>query len=172
MSRSSLIGIVCLLGCLSNPALAVEARGSATIDLGGFFGRIDIGGLPPPVLVAPTPVIIAPQPHAVVRQPVYLRVPPGHAKHWAKHCHRYSACGQPVYFVQEGWYQSTYLPAHPGRGPMMAPPRQIRYHGHGVERVAHPHAQPGGHGPRHGERNAQRSGKHHGGGHGKGHRHD
>jgi hypothetical protein len=34
---------------------------------------------------------------------VYLYVPPGHQKNWAKHCARYAACGQPVYFVQERW---------------------------------------------------------------------
>src|SRR2546425_10235251 len=25
-------------------------------------------------------------------QPIYLHVPPGHAKHWRKHCHEYNAC--------------------------------------------------------------------------------
>jgi hypothetical protein len=39
-----------------------------------------------------------------------LRVPPGHAKHWSKHCHKYGACGQPVYFVEESWYNDVYAP--------------------------------------------------------------
>ena len=34
----------------------------------------------------------------VVVQPIYLHVPPGHAKNWRKHCAHYNACGQPVYF--------------------------------------------------------------------------
>ena len=47
----------------------------------------------------------------VPRSPIYLYVPPGHAKNWGKHCARYNACSQPVYFVQE---------PPPRRGP---PPR-------------------------------------------------
>ena len=43
-------------------------------------------------------------------QPVYLRVPPGHEKHWSKHCAKYGACGRPVYFVREDWYQHEYVP--------------------------------------------------------------
>jgi hypothetical protein len=45
-------------------------------------------------------------------QPVYLRVPPGHEKHWSKHCGKYGACGQPVYFVREDWYQTQYVPRY------------------------------------------------------------
>jgi hypothetical protein len=40
------------------------------------------------------------------------RVPPGHAKHWNKHCRKYNACGQPVYFVQDRWYQQVYVPRY------------------------------------------------------------
>jgi hypothetical protein len=46
----------------------------------------------------------------VIRQPIYLRVPPGHEKHWAKYCKRYGACGQPVFFVQDNWYRDVYTP--------------------------------------------------------------
>lgn len=31
-------------------------------------------------------------------------VPPGHRRNWARHCHRYRACGVPVYFVRDEWY--------------------------------------------------------------------
>jgi len=41
---------------------------------------------------------------------VYLHVPPGHAKNWAKHCHAYGACGQRVFFVQDAWYNDVYVP--------------------------------------------------------------
>ncbi|MEP6657815.1 MAG: hypothetical protein ABJC33_11310, partial [Betaproteobacteria bacterium] len=27
---------------------------------------------------------------------------------WRKHCRKYNACGQPVYFVQENWYNDVY----------------------------------------------------------------
>ncbi len=104
-----LVAVAC--ATLSTTAVAAGVQASASVDLGGFYGRIDIGGLPPPVVVYPQPVVIQPAPVAVVRQPIYLRVPPGHAKHWDKHCRKYGACGQPVYFVQEDWYRQAYLPA-------------------------------------------------------------
>ena len=44
-----------------------------------------------------------------MQQPIYLRVPPGHEKHWAKHCAKYNACGQPVYFVRDTYYQQHYV---------------------------------------------------------------
>ena len=28
------------------------------------------------------------------RPPIYLHVPPGHAKHWRKYCRQYNACGE------------------------------------------------------------------------------
>ena len=99
-----------LVVCL--PASAADVGVSVTVGDPGFYGRIDIGNAPRPLLVYPTPVVIAPAPRRVVQQPVYLRVPPGHAKHWAKHCARYDACGRPVYFVQENWYRTVYVPEH------------------------------------------------------------
>jgi len=66
----------------------------------GVYGRINIGDAgPPPVLYA-QPIIIERRPRARY-EPVYLYVPPGHAKNWSKHCARYDACYRPVYFVKE-----------------------------------------------------------------------
>jgi len=45
-------------------------------------------------------------------EPIYLRVPPGHAKQWKRYCQRYRACGRPVYFVQEDWYRHEYAPRY------------------------------------------------------------
>ena len=45
----------------------------------------------------------------VSRSPIYLRVPPGHAKHWDQHCREYDACARPVYFVEDDWYQRVYV---------------------------------------------------------------
>ncbi len=110
-----------LLACTTAlAALATVAPAAHATDIGvsvevgqpGFYGRIDIGSAPRPVLVYPEPIIVQPAPIAVVRQPIYLRVPPGHAKNWAKHCGRYSACGQPVYFVQDHWYEEVYVPRY------------------------------------------------------------
>jgi hypothetical protein len=46
------------------------------------------------------------------RPPIYLRVPPGHAKHWSKHCREYNACGERVFFVQDNWYNREYAPRY------------------------------------------------------------
>ena len=43
------------------------------------MARINIGNMPPPVLMYPQPVVIQPAPVAV-QQPIYLHVPPGHAR--------------------------------------------------------------------------------------------
>ena len=93
-------------------ALATDIGVSVEVGQPGFYGRIDIGNAPRPVLVYPQPIGVQPAPVAPVRQPIYLHVPPGHAKNWAKHCHRYSACGQPVYFVQDQWYEEVYVPRY------------------------------------------------------------
>jgi hypothetical protein len=87
---------------------------SVEVGQPGFYGRVDIGNVsaPPPVLVYPQPVVITQTPVAVRQQPIYMHVPPGHAKNWGKHCGKYNACGQPVYFVQETWYQQQYVPAY------------------------------------------------------------
>lgn len=77
----------------------------------GVYGRINIGNAPPPPLIYAEPVIIHRPAVVMPRAPIYLYVPPGHAKNWGKHCGRYNACNQPVYFVQE---------PPPRRGP---PPR-------------------------------------------------
>ncbi|HJV83187.1 hypothetical protein [Noviherbaspirillum sp.] len=72
----------------------------------GVYGRIDIGNAPPPPVVYAQPIIIARPARPVRMAPIYLNVPPGHAKHWAKHCHKYNACGQPVYFVRSAEYEN------------------------------------------------------------------
>lgn len=70
----------------------------------GVYGRVDIGNAPPPVVYA-QPVIIARPARPVAVAPVYMHVPPGHAKKWDKHCHKYNACGVPVYFVKSAEYE-------------------------------------------------------------------
>jgi hypothetical protein len=69
---------------------------------------VDVGNLPQPQVIYVQPVAIEPVP--MNRRPVYLHVPPGHAKHWRKHCHEYNACGERVLFVQDGWYNREYVP--------------------------------------------------------------
>ena len=68
-----------------------------------------------PTTVSPIPVVVQPAVVAVERPPIYLRVPPGHAKHWSKHCREYNACGERVFFVEERWYKEVYLPSRPAQ---------------------------------------------------------
>lgn len=97
-------------------ARATDVGVSIAISQPGVYGRIDIGRFPQPAVVVPQPVIIAPQPVGVVVQPVYMWVPPGHQKNWAKHCNRYNACGVPVYFVRDDWYDQHVRYADSGKG--------------------------------------------------------
>ena len=113
MKKIAAVALV-TLACVSGSLFAQTSVGvSIGINQPGVYGRIDIGNYPPPVLVYPQPVIIAPAPVVVQRQPIYLYVPPGHQKKWGKHCARYNACGQPVYFVQEQWVRERYQQEHP-----------------------------------------------------------
>jgi hypothetical protein len=105
--------IAAALALAAVPALA-QTGVSVAVGQPGFCGRIDIGGYLPPPLVYAQPVIV--RPGVADGPPVYLHVPPGHAKHWAKHCARYGACAQPVYFVQDGWYDNVYVPGYQARG--------------------------------------------------------
>ncbi len=65
----------------------------------GVYGRVDIGNMPPPPVLYPQTVIVTRPAVMVQQQPLYLYVPPGHAKKWSKHCAQYNACNRPVYFV-------------------------------------------------------------------------
>jgi len=74
----------------------------------GVYGQVVLGNAPPPPVVYQQPVVV--QPPAVVVgappvEPIYLHVPPGHARHWSKHCHEYHACNRPVYFVRSAEYE-------------------------------------------------------------------
>ena len=96
---------VCLPFTLA--ASAADVGVSVQISQPGVYGRIDIGNYPQPVLVQRQPVIIVRESRPQPVQPVYMWVPPGHRKDWKKHCGHYQACGVPVYFVQDGWYEEN-----------------------------------------------------------------
>jgi hypothetical protein len=107
---------------LSFPLFALGAAGAYGADVDvrvilsgevqpGVYGRVEIGNAPPPPVLYAKPVVIVrpPRPEPVL-VPVYLHVPPGHAKNWKKHCHKYGACGKPVYFVKSKEYERGYKP--------------------------------------------------------------
>ena len=104
--------LICLAIVLAmGSSHAADVGVSVTVGQPGFYGRLDIGSFPQPQLIYAQPVVIQPV-RDVVYQPVYLRVPPGHAKDWRKHCRKYDACGHPVYFVQDRWYNDVYVPRY------------------------------------------------------------
>jgi len=111
-----------LAGLASLGAAALAQAGDVSVSLNvatpGLYGQIVLGDVPAPELIMPRPVVAVPS-RVVVGvapppppEPLYLHVPPGHEKHWSKHCREYDACGRPVYFVSERWYHDVYVPQH------------------------------------------------------------
>ena len=97
-----------LMLSFAGPATAADVGVSVHIGQPGVYGRIDSGRFPYPQVVVAQPVIIArPQVVQVQPQPVYMWVPAGHRKDWRRHCRDYGACGVPVYFVQDRWYDQN-----------------------------------------------------------------
>ena len=105
---NKLIALLFAAAAVTSASAGTSVGVSIDINQPGVYGCINIGNVAPPMVVYPQPVIIMQTPMAVHQQPIYLYVPPGHQKNWAKHCARYNACGQPVYFVQERWVQERY----------------------------------------------------------------
>ncbi len=137
-----------VLAAASAPVFAADVGVSISVGQPGFYGRIDIGGYPQPQVIYSQPVLVERVP--AYRPPIYLRVPPGYAKHWDKHCHEYHACGERVYFVRDDWYHHEYVPRY-----------QENHRGHGDDhRDGHWDDHPGNHGN-----------DHHGDGYEKGHYH-
>jgi hypothetical protein len=108
-----------LLTLAAAAVLPVHAATSVGISIGinapGQYGRIDINNYPQPVLINAQPLIYAPSPVAVYQRPIYLYVPQVHQNSWGRYCGYYSACGQPVYFVQERWVHDEYRREHDNR---------------------------------------------------------
>lgn len=115
---------------LAGAAQAADVGVSIQVGQPGFYGRIDIGQTAPPPVVLAQPVWVQRRPVHV--EPAYMRVPPGHQKNWAKHCAKYNACGVPVYFVREDWYQERYSEHHRDeREREREHEREDNDHGHG-----------------------------------------
>lgn len=108
-----LIAISVLCSTLGTSALASDIDVSINLGHPGFYGQIDLGGFPRPPLIYAQPRIIEYGPAS--RPPIYLRVPPGHAKNWRKHCGAYGACDERVYFVRNDWYSREYVPRYRDR---------------------------------------------------------
>lgn len=99
----------------------------------GVYGQVQLGNAPPPPLVYAQPILIESLPEPP--PPVYLHVPPGHAKNWRRYCQAYNACNRPVYFVRSEEYSPDYS-------------EYDRYHDHSWKH--HDHEDDGDHGRGHG----------------------
>jgi hypothetical protein len=94
----------------------------------GIYGQVQIGNTSPPPLVYVQPMLIEPQEAPL--PPVYLHVPPGHARNWRRYCREYNACNRPVYFVRSAEYEPDY---------------ERRNHGHDRDEHEHEHDRHGDH---------------------------
>jgi hypothetical protein len=105
--------IAAALAAFTAPSLAADVGLSLSIGQPGFYGRIDIGDFPQPRLIYQQPRVMYRT--ALHRPPIYMYVPPGHAKNWRMHCRKYNACNERVYFVQDDWYSQEYVPRYQKR---------------------------------------------------------
>ncbi len=105
--------IAAALAAITAPSLAADVGLSLSIGQPGFYGHIDIGDFPHPRLIYQQPRVMYRS--AMHRPPIYLHVPPGHAKNWRMHCREYNACNERVYFVQDSWYSQEYVPRYQER---------------------------------------------------------
>ena len=98
----------------TTPVSAADVGVSLSIGQPGFYGQLDIGDYPQPRLLYRQPIIVE---RGVRRDrpPIYLHVPPGHAKHWRRYCGEYNACGERVFFVHDDWYNREYVPRYQER---------------------------------------------------------
>ena len=112
MRARNIAGAIALGALLLSTAQAQSVSVNAVISgqvVPGVYGQVVIGNGPPPPVVYAQPVVVQPVPVMVGApepQPIYLHVPPGHEKHWSKHCQEYHACNRPVYFVKSAESES------------------------------------------------------------------
>ena len=114
-AKHGLVGLLLGAGLLASASAAPNVNVSVSMDTQsapGVYGRIQIGSGPVPVVVYPQPTVIYQPVRPVQASPIYLSVPPGHAKNWRKHCRRYNACAQQVYFVRTAEYEPGYQERH------------------------------------------------------------
>jgi hypothetical protein len=130
-AKHALLGLLMSAGLIANAAAGTNVNVSIDGQVApGVYGRINIGNGPVPVLVYPQPVVIYQPVRPVQASPIYLSVPPGHSKHWGKHCRHYNACGQQVYFVRTAEYDPGYHEHRGHKDKHERRERRGRGHGH------------------------------------------
>jgi hypothetical protein len=99
-----------LLAGAATSATAADVGVSIGVGDPNFYGQIVIGNYPRPQVIYQQPIVV--HQAATWYEPIYVRVPPGHAKNWNRYCASYGYCGRPVYFVQDTWYRDVYAPRY------------------------------------------------------------
>lgn len=135
-----------LLALLSALFLSAAAH-AQSMGQPGYYGRIEIGDYPQPPLLISNAVMGNPGVYS--GQPVYMHVPSAQAYAWSRYCQRYGACDWMVYFVDNEWYESVYVPGFQSGMFRYAPPAvyapQPYYYGpppHYPRPPRPPHIQP------------------------------
>lgn len=105
--RQVLLVTILLAGSAASQAggLSVNVLLSGEV-VPGLYGQVNIGSAPPPPVVYAQPMLVEAQPAEL--PPIYLHVPPDHARNWRMHCREYNACNRPVYFVRSREYDPEY----------------------------------------------------------------
>ena len=150
MTRLQQVTKLSIILALAGAAIAAQAATASNVDVNvvvggviqpGVYGRVEVGTRPPPVVntqpviitlpfIVQHPVVISQRPVVVTQSPIYMHVPPGHSKHWNKHCSKYNACNQPVYFVRNDY--RAYHEQERGHG-------EGHSHGHGKDKHKYKH---------------------------------
>lgn len=102
---------VTLMAAAGASAHAADVGLSISVGQPGFYGQLNIGGYPPPVLVYRQPTVVDPD-YGYEGPPLYLHVPSGYVRHWREHCAEFRACHRRVYFVRDDWYENEYAPRY------------------------------------------------------------
>src|SRR5262245_26872600 len=122
MSMMRFLMLPVLFAAAAPLAQAQNVSFNATISgqvVPGMYGQVAIGNGPPPPVVYAQPMIVQPAPvmvGTVPLEPIYLHVPPGHARNWRQHCHESNACRRPMYFVKSAEYEPGSRPEHHDHG--------------------------------------------------------
>ena len=97
------------------PALAADVSASIGISQPGFYGQINIGDFPRPPVIYAQPVWVAASGEGGIRAADLPARATGPREALEQALRQYGACGRPVYFVREDWYQTEYVPRYQNR---------------------------------------------------------
>ena len=95
---------------MAAPAFAADIGVSISIGEPGYYGEIQLGNYGRPTLLRSRPITIERSRYGAAREPLYVRVPATQSRDWKRYCGKYNACGRPVYFVRDDWYNNVYAP--------------------------------------------------------------